>query len=89
MAKDHKSETILTFILGVGVGAAAALFFAPKSGEELRDDIVEGVSDRVDHVRSSAKDLKRRAQKLVDVAKEHVEDAIDAGDLAYSQAKKG
>jgi gas vesicle protein len=89
MAKDHKSETILTFILGVGVGAAAALFFAPKSGEELRDDIVEGVSDRVDQVRSSAKDLKRRAQKLVDVTKEHVEDAIDAGDLAYSQAKKG
>jgi len=89
MAKDHKSETILTFILGVGVGAAAALFFAPKSGEELRDDIVEGVTDGVNQARSSAKDLKRRAQKLVDVAKEHVEDAIDAGDLAYSQAKKG
>jgi gas vesicle protein len=89
MAKDHKSETILTFILGVGVGAAAALFFAPKSGEELRDDIVEGVSDGVNQARSSARDLKRRAQKLVDVAKEHVEDAIDAGDLAYSQAKKG
>jgi gas vesicle protein len=88
MTRDHKVGTILTFALGAGVGAAAALLLAPKGGEELRADIVNGVSDGVDQVRSTGKDLKRRAQKIVALAQDHVEDAIEAGQESYSQAKK-
>ena len=88
MTRDYKVGTILTFILGVGVGAAVALLFAPKAGEELRADIAEGVSDGVNQVRSAGRDLKQRAQKVVSLAKDHVQDAIEAGDKAYSQAKK-
>jgi gas vesicle protein len=88
MTRDHWPGTILTFILGVGVGSVAALLFAPKAGEELRGDIAEGVSDGVNQVRSTSKDLKQRAQKLVDLAKDHVQDAMEAGHNAYSQAKK-
>lgn len=87
MRRDKIPGTILTFALGAGIGAAVALLLAPKSGEELRDDIVEGVNDGVDQIRSTGKDLKRRAQKVVGVAKDHVQDALDAGDRAYSQAK--
>jgi gas vesicle protein len=88
MTRDHKVGTILTFALGAGVGAAAALLLAPKGGEELRADIANGVSDGVDQVRSTGKDLKRRAQKIVALAQDHVEDAIEAGQESYSQAKK-
>jgi gas vesicle protein len=88
LTRNHVPETILTFVVGAGVGAAIALLFAPKSGEELRGDIAEGVSDRVDQVRNTGKDLKRRAQKIVELAKDQVQDVIDAGDNAYSQAKK-
>jgi gas vesicle protein len=88
MTRDHKVGTILTFALGAGVGAAAALLLAPKRGEELRADIANGVSDGVDQVRSTGKDLKRRAQKIVALAQDHVEDAIEAGQESYSQAKK-
>ena len=88
MTRDNWPETILTFVLGVSVGAVAALLFAPKAGEELRGDIAEGVSDGVNQVRSTAKDLEKRAQKLVDLAKDQVHDAIEAGDNAYNQAKK-
>jgi gas vesicle protein len=88
MTRDQWPGTILTFILGVGVGSVAALLFAPKAGEELRGDIAEGVSDGVNQVRSTSKDLKQRAQKLVDLAKDHVQDAMEAGHNAYSQAKK-
>jgi len=68
MAGNHRRGTILTFALGVGVGAAAALLFAPKAGEELRDDI----SDGVDQVRSKGRHLKQKAQRFVDLAKDHV-----------------
>lgn len=88
MARNHLPQMILTFVVGASVGAAVALLFAPKSGEELRGNIAEGVSDGVDQVRNTGKDLKRRAQKLVELAKDQVQDAIDAGDDAYSHAKK-
>jgi gas vesicle protein len=87
MRRDRISTPILAFALGAGLGAVVALLLAPKAGEELRDDIAEGVGAGVNQVRSTGRDLKRRVQKLADGAKEHVQDAIEAGDRAYSQAK--
>jgi gas vesicle protein len=77
MRRERISTPILTF----------ALLLAPKAGEELRDDIAEGVSDGVNQVRRAGRDLKRRAQRAVDLAKDQVQDAMDAGDRAYSHAK--
>jgi gas vesicle protein len=88
MTRGNWPGTILTFVLGVSLGAVAALLFAPKAGEELRGDIAEGVSDGVNQVRSTEKGLKQRAQKLADLAKDQVQDAIEAGNNANNQAKK-
>jgi len=76
------------FILGAGVGAAVALLFAPKSGEELRGDIADGVSDGLNQVRKIGNDLKLRTQKLVGVAQDQVQEAMEAGRNAYNEAKK-
>jgi gas vesicle protein len=87
MSRNHIPETILTFVVGVGIGAAAALLLAPKSGEELRHDITDDVNDGVNQIRATGNDLKRRAQKVVDVARDQVQDAVDAGGSAYNRAK--
>ena len=88
MAKDYKLKAVLTFVLGAAVGAVAALLLAPKAGEELRDDIAGGVNDGVNQVRSSGRDLKRGAKKMVALTQDHVEDAIEAGQDAFIHAKK-
>jgi gas vesicle protein len=88
MTRNHIQATILTFVVGAGVGAVAALLLAPKSGEEFRDDITEVVHDGVNQVRATGKDLTRRAQKVVDMARDQVQDAVAAGEDAYNQAKK-
>jgi gas vesicle protein len=74
--------------MGAAAGAVAALLLAPKTGEELRGDIVAGVSDGVNQVRGTGKDLKRRTQKTVALAQDQVQDAMEAGQEAYSQAKQ-
>ena len=80
MPRTDAPGTILTFILGVGVGAVAALLLAPKPGEELRNDLAEGVSSGVKHVRRTGKDLRKRARKMVDLPKNQVQAAIDLGE---------
>jgi gas vesicle protein len=83
--------TVLPFAVGLCVGAAVALLFAPKAGEELRRDITEGVDDGANQLRSTGKELKRKVQRLADAAQDQVDrvqDAIEAGETAYSQASK-
>jgi gas vesicle protein len=83
--------TVLPFAVGLGVGAAVALLFAPKAGEDLRSDITEGVNDGVNQIRSTGKELKRKVQRLADAAQDQVDrvqDAIEAGETAYSQGSK-
>jgi len=91
MNRPSTSGTILTFIVGLGIGAAAALLLAPKSGEELRTDIADRFNDQVDNargtVRAAGRNVKRRADKLVSMAKDEIQDVIDAGDDAYTEAK--
>jgi gas vesicle protein len=87
MIRGNVPGTILTFVAGLGIGAVAALLLAPKSGAELRDDIAERVSDRVDRVRGKVRHLKQRAQRVVDKATDQVQGAIEAGGTAYHQAK--
>jgi gas vesicle protein len=64
MVRSDAPGTIITFILGVSVGALAALFLAPKAGKELRADIAAGVSDGVDQVRGTSKHLRRSPAAL-------------------------
>jgi gas vesicle protein len=87
MIKENISGTILAFLLGAAAGAAAALLFAPKAGEELRNDIAEAVNDGVNQVSGKGKELRRQAEKLVDRAQDQVQVAITAGENAYNRAK--
>ena len=36
---DHRTDSLLAFLLGAAVGAGVALLLAPQSGEETRKEI--------------------------------------------------
>ena len=88
MARDNKAGTILGFLVGIGIGAAAVLLLAPQAGDELRDNITEAIDDSVDQLRDRTKDFTQRSQKGVETAKEQAHDAVDRGTDALKQAKK-
>jgi len=77
--------TIYGFLIGMGMGAATALLFAPYSGRRARARISEGVA--------YAKDCGETASKAVVSAidgivkhKQGVAEAIKRGTHAYKQA---
>ena len=77
----------VTFTLGVGVGAVAALLLAPKAGRDLRNEIADGATDGVNQARRTAKKIGKQAQKIVDETADQINDAVAAGGVAYNHER--
>ena len=84
------------FFLGLGVGVAAGLLFAPKSGEETRRLIRDRAADSGGYLKKQTSDLKSQAADLVDKSKDTISkhrdnlaSAVEAGKQAYREAVTG
>lgn len=83
------------FFLGLGLGVAAGILFAPKSGEETRDFLLSKANEGADLAkrratdwRDSAGDVVERGKSTVTRHKENLTAAVDAGRQAYRDAVK-
>ena len=81
------SESISAFVLGLGVGAAIGVLFAPRSGDDTREYILESAKDGVDRVVATGQKLTQRAQQGVEEAKGRVRHAKQVGEQAFREAK--
>jgi gas vesicle protein len=78
--------------IGLVVGGAVALLFAPKSGKQLRADLADAVDDLkdkaeeiIDDLQGNANGLVQRSQTLVEQTRENIVRSVEAGKEAYSQ----
>jgi|SRR5579863_7249184 len=81
------------FVAGLGLGAVAAILYAPKSGRETRKAIVTGVNDSRESLaavgrkaREQVSDLIASGKKIVIGTKQQAAAAIDAGREAIHAA---
>jgi gas vesicle protein len=81
------TESFSTFIVGLGVGAAIGVLFAPRSGDDTREYILESAKDSVDGAVAAGQKLIQRAQQGVDEAKGRVRHAKKVGEDAFREAK--
>ncbi|HEY4763006.1 MAG TPA: YtxH domain-containing protein [Candidatus Sulfotelmatobacter sp.] len=81
------TESISTFAVGFGVGAAIGILFAPRSGDDTREHILESAKDGVDGAVAAGQKLIHRAQQGVDEAKGRVRHAKKVGEDAFREAK--
>jgi gas vesicle protein len=87
MAANKWRSTTSTFFIGAAVGASMALLFAPKSGEETREEIQGAVKDGVDGAIAQGNKMGRRIQKTYDDAKSQAREIVDAGERGYREGK--
>jgi len=83
--RSRWNHPVSALCIGLGVGAALGILFAPKPGEELREDIAGTVNDGIDSVRKGTHKVVRTARRFASDAKERIGDAIDAGTDAYRE----
>jgi gas vesicle protein len=67
---DNISTRLTFFLVGAGIGAVLALLFAPKSGEELRNDIADATRKGIDKSKEAAQQLGTKAGEYYDTARE-------------------
>jgi len=83
MSNDNGGAVFAAFILGAVAGAAAALLFAPATGEETRRLLAE----RAREGRDKASEAATRGREFVDRQREGIAQAIDRGKEAYHRAR--
>ena len=84
--RSRWGHPVSALCIGLGVGAALGILFAPKPGDELREDITGKVSEGIGAVRDHTKKVVRSTRKFADDAKERINDAIEAGTDAYRES---
>ena len=81
------------FLLGLGLGTALGVLFAPKSGEETRELIKAKADEGKELLRRRSEELKGSATEWVDKSKQAVarqkdqlSAAVEAGRQAYRES---
>jgi gas vesicle protein len=72
MAKCSIPAGIGYFLAGAGIGAVVVLLFAPKTGEQTRKLIAQKAEEGRDYVGSKGREIRGRAEELVEKGKELV-----------------
>src|ERR1700738_878062 len=95
MAENGKTiPNVNYFLVGLGIGSAVGILFAPKSGEENREYLAKKASEGNEYARKNARERKDRAEdavgrgkETITQTKEQIAAAIDAGRQSYNRQK--
>lgn len=90
---DRDGGGFLWFLAGLGIGAAVGILYAPKSGDELRQQLREVAEEGKDTVRDRARQAREQAgswaekgRDYLNQQKDQIRSAVEAGRSAYREA---
>ncbi len=90
---DNDGSGILWFLAGLGIGAAVGILYAPKSGEETRQQLRDAAEQGRDVVKERAQQAKDQAGTWADKGrdylnnqKDQIRSAYEAGRQAYRES---
>jgi len=85
---ERHSGGVGSFLLGVAIGAPAALLLAPQSGEATRRDLRRGARRARRTAQNIAGDLGTKVSDTFDQARDKVEQGIDTARQAIDLKKR-
>jgi gas vesicle protein len=90
---DNDSNSIGWFLAGLGLGALVGVLYAPKSGRETRETILQTAQEGREYVTNRGQEFKGQVDEFVkkgkdtlNRSKEQISSAVDAGRQAYRDA---
>ena len=89
MAKYDTTDMFVWFCAGVGVGAALGIFFAPKSGRELRQLIGKKTSEGREFLAETGRDVYSKGRHLYERGKDLAEEAAEVIERGRKVVSRG
>jgi gas vesicle protein len=83
-------RSTIAFCVGAVIGAGVAMFFAPKSIDQILEGLADKVTGSIERGQAKAREITRQAIRVADQAKDQVyrvQEAVDAGVRAFKEAK--
>ena len=72
MLRNDEFSSLPYLLIGIGIGMVAGLLLAPRSGEEMREDIRRRTHEGMDYLNQQADKLRDGAEKVVSKGKEWI-----------------
>jgi gas vesicle protein len=85
---DTVGSQITYFMVGLGIGALVGILFAPKSGDETRDYLSKKADEGRDYAQRKAKELRERADDLIERGKDIANRQKDSISAAVEGARE-
>jgi gas vesicle protein len=85
---DNVGSKVTYFLVGLGIGALVGILFAPKSGDETRDFLSKKADEGRDYAQRKARELRERADDLIERGKEVASRGKDSISAAVEGARE-
>jgi gas vesicle protein len=90
---DNDSSSIGWFLAGLGLGALVGVLYAPKSGRETRDTIMQSANQGREYINTRGQEVKgqvdqwvKKGKETVSRSRDQISSAVEAGRQAYREA---
>jgi gas vesicle protein len=90
---DRDGNGVLWFLAGLGLGALAGVLYAPRSGRETRQAILDAADDGREYVTARGRDAREqvnqwsaRGKEALNQQKEQFKAAYEAGRQAFRES---
>ena len=93
MSDRDSGNNFMWFLAGLGFGALLGVLYAPRSGRETREAIMNSAQEGKEYLRTRGREAREsvnewvdRGKDVVDRQKDQFTQAIEAGRQAYREA---
>jgi gas vesicle protein len=75
------------FLVGLGIGAAIGVLYAPQSGTETRESLAESARERAEYLKQKSRDAAAQVNTYVDSGKEQFGEYVVRGKQAVERGR--
>jgi len=75
------------FLVGLGIGAAIGVLYAPQAGTDTRESLAGSARERAEYLKQKSKEAAAQVNTYVDAGKEQFGDYVERGKQAVAQGR--
>ena len=75
------------FLVGLGIGAAIGVLYAPQAGTDTRETLAESARERAEYLKQKSREAAAQVNTYVDAGKDHFGDYVERGKQAVATGR--